>query len=549
MTVETHAEGSDVTMPDQAATRSTEAHPSTPRTRRVVLAAGVGSLVAAIAARLRFPDRTSAAAGDPLVLGAANMAGSANTSMTTSSSGTALQVTQNGTGTALRGAANGPGSIAGFFTAPTGTGISGVTARNTSYGVYGANDAATFGGGAAVRAAGQQNHGLVATASDAQAVGVQAAHAGSGTAIRATATTGVAMEAVGQTGLTAEATGSSAVGVSGVASGIGSTIGVRGESASSSGIGVRGVSTALTGNCAGAAVTAASTSGLGLFATASATTGSTYGVFAGTSSTTQLSAGVWGQSEAATGGGVGVYGETSSVDDSAGVLGWAMASTGTAAGVNGIASSPNGIGVFGLGGPSPSIGVLGQGTGSGFGVYSFGNAKVEGDLVVTGSISKGGGGFKIDHPLDPATKFLSHSFVESPDMKTIYDGVVTLDEDGAGTVDLPPWFEALNRDLRYQLTPIGAYAPVYVRSKVKAGRFVIAGGAAGQEVSWQVTGIRKDVWADAHRIPVEERKVGPVKGRYLHPVEHGKSAATGIRPPAAVERPRPTAPERPTRPF
>jgi len=43
---------------------------------------------------------------------------------------------------------------------------------------------------------------------------------------------------------------------------------------------------------------------------------------------------------------------------------------------------------------------------------------------------QGGGSFKIDHPLDPANKFLYHSFVESPDMKNVYDGVVTLDAKG-----------------------------------------------------------------------------------------------------------------------
>jgi hypothetical protein len=46
---------------------------------------------------------------------------------------------------------------------------------------------------------------------------------------------------------------------------------------------------------------------------------------------------------------------------------------------------------------------------------------VIGNLGVTGTVSKGGGSFKIDHPLDPENKYLSHSFVESPDMKNIYD--------------------------------------------------------------------------------------------------------------------------------
>jgi hypothetical protein len=147
---------------------------------------------------------------------------------------------------------------------------------------------------------------------------------------------------------------------------------------------------------------------------------------------------------------------------------------------------------------------------------------------VTGNFSKAGGSFKIDHPLDPANKFLYHSFVESPDMKNVYDGVVTLDAAGEATVSLPDWFEALNRDFRYQLTSIGSFSPLYVKSKLSDAKFSIAGGTPGQEVSWQLTGIRKDAWANAHRIPVEEDKPAAERGLYLHPVENGQPAAKGI---------------------
>ena len=51
-----------------------------------------------------------------------------------------------------------------------------------------------------------------------------------------------------------------------------------------------------------------------------------------------------------------------------------------------------------------------------------------GNVDVIGTLSKGGGSFKIDHPLDPANKYLYHSFVESPDMKNMYDGNVTTDD-------------------------------------------------------------------------------------------------------------------------
>ena len=129
------------------------------------------------------------------------------------------------------------------------------------------------------------------------------------------------------------------------------------------------------------------------------------------------------------------------------------------------------------------------------------------DLNVGGSLSKAGGGFKIDHPLDPENKYLWHSFVESPDMKNVYDGVVELDSAGEAEVELPEWFEALNRDFRYQLTPVAAPAPnLHVSQEVSSNRFYIAGGAPKMKVSWQVTGIRQDDYANTHRIPIEEAK-------------------------------------------
>src|SRR5690606_1929323 len=66
-----------------------------------------------------------------------------------------------------------------------------------------------------------------------------------------------------------------------------------------------------------------------------------------------------------------------------------------------------------------------------------GTVSVSGGVSVLGSLSKGSGTFVIDHPLDPENKLLYHSFVESPDVKNIYDGIVTLDENGEATVELP----------------------------------------------------------------------------------------------------------------
>jgi hypothetical protein len=102
-------------------------------------------------------------------------------------------------------------------------------------------------------------------------------------------------------------------------------------------------------------------------------------------------------------------------------------------------------------------------------------------------------------------------------MMNIYNGVVRLNRRGEAIVELPDYFQALNQDFRYQLTSIGRFMPVYIARKIRGNRFRIAGGKPGAEVSWQVTGIRHDAYADAHRIQVEETKTGNERGTYLHP--------------------------------
>ena len=187
---------------------------------------------------------------------------------------------------------------------------------------------------------------------------------------------------------------------------------------------------------------------------------------------------------------------------------------------------------------------------SGYAAYLNGNVRITGRLqidgnVITGNLQKAGGSFKIDHPLDPANKYLSHSFVESPDMKNVYDGVVVLDNKGEAMIELPDWFGALNKDFRYQLTAIGAPQPnLYIAEEISDGvanysntssnnknnssRFKVAGGTSGMKVSWQVTGIRKDPWANAHRIKVEEDKPDKERGYYIYPDLYGKAAEKGI---------------------
>ena len=143
----------------------------------------------------------------------------------------------------------------------------------------------------------------------------------------------------------------------------------------------------------------------------------------------------------------------------------------------------------------------------------WGNVEILGNLMVSGTK-----GFRIDHPLDPANKYLFHSAVESPDMKNVYDGMAVLDAKGESSVTLPRWFQALNRDFRYQLTSVGGPAPnLHVAMEIHDNRFLIAGGVPGVKVSWQVTGIRQDAWAQAHPMPVEATKPTSKRGRFSNP--------------------------------
>jgi hypothetical protein len=140
-----------------------------------------------------------------------------------------------------------------------------------------------------------------------------------------------------------------------------------------------------------------------------------------------------------------------------------------------------------------------------------------GQVRVTGLLEKAGGGFLVDHPLDPANKYLSHSFVESPEMLNVYSGTVTTDEQGSARVKLPAYFEAANRDFRYQLTVIGDFARAVISREIEGNEFEIRTDAPTVKVCWQVTGVRKDAWAEAHRISDEEDKPPAQRGRYLHP--------------------------------
>jgi hypothetical protein len=305
-------------------------------------------------------------------------------------------------------------------------------------------------------------------------------------------------------------------------------------------------------------ITATSTSsgGTGVFANAGSSTSSNGVIAEGATgvaayTTVAGSIALYGDAGNSTGSnGVVGYGATgvagnSTINGSYGTYGsgstgvWGN-STGTGANVGVL-----GLGATGVQGVGDAWGVLGQssstsGSGGGFSNSTTGDALFtynqsggyaaffDGNVDVDGNLSKAGGSFKIDHPLDPANKYLYHSFVESPDMMNIYNGNATTDASGSAVVTLPAWFETLNRDFRYQLTVMGQFAQAIVASKVANHQFTIKTDKPNVEVSWQVTGIRQDAWANAHRIPVEVEKAQADRGLYLHPELFGAPPAKSI---------------------
>jgi hypothetical protein len=225
---------------------------------------------------------------------------------------------------------------------------------------------------------------------------------------------------------------------------------------------------------------------------------------------------------------------------------WGVAGvSGSSYGVHGESSTKHGVhgetdgdwsyhsGVYGEATEDHANGVTGWNAGAGVGVYGYSETGYagyfDGPVFSPKSVNSAAGRNVIDHPLDPGSRYLYHSTVASPDMKNVYDGVAVLDAAGEAWVVLPAWFEAVNGEFRYQLTPIGAPAPgLYIAREIEQNRFQIAGGEPGLKVSWQVTGIRRDAYAEAHPMAVEEVKPVEEQGSYLHPEEHGQPVTAGL---------------------
>jgi len=241
----------------------------------------------------------------------------------------------------------------------------------------------------------------------------------------------------------------------------------------------------------------------------------------------------------------GVYGKSvhsTTLNDGIGVRG-----EGGYKGIEGIVNNPIPATVYGLDATvynnSSAYGVYGQagnhsnlGVGTKYAIYgtasngatNYAGYFSSGNVNVVNMLSKGGGTFKIDHPLDPENKILFHSFVESPDMMNIYNGNITTDANGDAVIEMPAYFNALNAEFRYQLTTIGSFAQVMVSEKINGNSFKIKSNAPNVEVSWMVTGIRKDAFANQHRVQVEVEKNADEKGKYIHPTAFGLPESRGI---------------------
>lgn len=222
--------------------------------------------------------------------------------------------------------------------------------------------------------------------------------------------------------------------------------------------------------------------------------------------------------------GAGVQGVGGSASTSYGVRGLSSVDSvsSAAAGVYGIGQNPNSNGVIAQAdNGTNAYAVWGRSTSGYAGVFS-------GKVNVNGAPFKSSGGFRIDHPLDPENKYLSHSFVESPDMLNVYCGRAETDDSGEAIVSLPDYFEELNQDVTYQLTVLGTFAQAIVAEEIQDNRFTIKTDLANVKVSWQVTGVRKDPFAATNRIVAEEDKTEEQRGRYLHPEVYGKSRSVFV---------------------
>ncbi|MEJ5385761.1 MAG: hypothetical protein WHS44_12885, partial [Fimbriimonadales bacterium] len=289
----------------------------------------------------------------------------------------------------------------------------------------------------------------------------------------------------------------------------GFTYGVNGRSNSTSGWGVYGEATATNGVTYGVYGASVSPSGTGVYGWATATSGSTYGVYGVSDSTDGT--GVFGYTTATSGGTYGMVGQSDSALGT-GVYGWATATSGATCGVRGTTTSPD----------SSAYGVVGQepNGGSGHAMYAVGT------FAATGTKS-----FQIDHPLRPETHYLNHFCAEGPEPYNLYRGNITTDAQGYAVIQLPDYFEAINRDPTYHLTVIDAsddFVQAKVVREIQNNQFVIRTSKPFVKVSWRVEAVRNDPWVQRYGFQSEQEKSKEAQGKYLNPELYGQPKERGI---------------------
>ena len=145
-----------------------------------------------------------------------------------------------------------------------------------------------------------------------------------------------------------------------------------------------------------------------------------------------------------------------------------------------------------------------------------------GNATFSGSLSKGSGSFKIDHPLESKkdTHHLVHSFVEAPQADNIYRGKVDL-VDGSATVNIDTvagmtegTFVALNREVQCFTSNESDWDAV--KGSVSGNILTIScqNTSSTATISWLVIGERQDQhmmdtdWTDENgKVIVEPEKV------------------------------------------
>lgn len=165
----------------------------------------------------------------------------------------------------------------------------------------------------------------------------------------------------------------------------------------------------------------------------------------------------------------------------------------------------------------PSITATGGSTTINGGLNVTGTTTLQGALSINSTVQAALKQFRIDHPLDPRNKYLMHASIESDKMTNLYSGTITTDENGIAIVVFPEWMMKLNKDFTYILTPIGSFSQLMVKEEMTDNKFIIQSDKPRIKLSWMVTGIRKDVFAENYNFQVEVEKPSNEKGTYLHP--------------------------------